>query len=78
MYTIVTSFADSEWFFPDPDLVHIIYVQFIWKLLKKHTLNSIEKKGLPTICHFLVHTSVLYMYSTHSQEFTGLKWEIKF
>ena len=31
----------------------------IFGILKKHTLNSIKKKNLSTICHFLFHTTVL-------------------
>ena len=36
---------------------------------KKHTINSIIKKNLSTICHFLFHNTVL-QYTVHSPEFT--------
>ena len=42
----------------------------------KNSFNSIKKKNLPTICYFLFNTTGL-QYSTHSPEFTVLKWEIK-
>ena len=45
--------------------------------MKKNTFNSIKKKNLSTICHFLQYF-ILQSYSTHSPEFTGLNWENKF
>ena len=44
---------------------------------EKNTFNSIKKKNLSTICHFLQYF-ILQSYSTHSPEFTGLNWENKF
>ena len=69
---------------PDPGKSFGIQL-ILWSIFgnyKKHTLNSIKKKNLPVpnICHFLFHTTVHWVqsYSTHSPEFAGLKWEIKF
>ena len=47
-----------------------------WKLFKKITLNSIKKMNIQTICHFLIYT--VQFYSIHSQEFTGLTFDITF
>ena len=70
---------DSEGFIPDSDpILYMLFKHTSKLLLKKHstgiTLNSIKKKNVPTISHFLFHTAVRQCISP---EFTGLKVENK-
>ena len=63
--------VDPEWFIPDQDPSKIFQSSgsspyYLSKFgNKKTTLNSIKKKTLLNICHFLFQTTV-QSYSTHS------------
>ena len=41
-----------------------ILFSHIWKLFQKITLNSIKKKNIPIICHFLFQSTVLQYTQT--------------